>query len=157
RTNSPNFPLMNPWDSQLLGDFDAFATKLSPDGTALLFSTYLGGSGNDEGAAIAVDSTGNLYVTGGAGVDSQNDFPTTTGEFQRLYGGGMNDAFVTKFDPTQSGSAALVYSTFLGGGDRERGNGIAVDSAGNAYVTGRTGSTTASGFPFPLRSPMQPS
>ena len=151
---SGGFPLWHPWQSQLLGDFDAFVTKLSADGTALLFSTYLGGSGNDEGAGIAVDSGGMIYVTGGAGVGSQNDFPTTDGAFQRLYGGGMNDAFVTKFDPTQSGPAALVYSTFLGGDGVERGNSIAVDVAGNAYIAGRTGSPTTT--EFPLQNPLQP-
>jgi uncharacterized repeat protein (TIGR01451 family) len=157
RTNSTDFPLWNAWQSQLLGDYDAFVTKLSPDGASLQFSTYLGGLGNDEGAAVTVDSTGQIYVTGGAGVGSQDTFPTTDGAFQRLYGGGMNDAFVTKFDPTQSGPAALVYSTFLGGGGPERGNSIAVDLAGNVYVTGRTASSTATGFPFPLRNPLQPS
>jgi uncharacterized repeat protein (TIGR01451 family) len=151
RTNSQDFPLSNAWQSQLFGDFDAFVTELNAQGNALLFSTYLGGSGNDEGSAIAVDSPGALYVTGGAGVGSADDFPTTQGAFQRLYGGGMNDAFVTKFDPTQAGSATLVYSTFLGGAGVERGNSIAVDSAGNAYVTGRTSSTD-----FPTRNPLQP-
>jgi uncharacterized repeat protein (TIGR01451 family) len=149
---SGGFPLSHPWNSQLLGDYDAFVAKLSADGSALLFSTYFGGSGNDEGAGIAVDSSGMIYVTGGAGALSADDFPTTQGAFQRLYGGGMNDAFVAKFDPTQSGPGALVYSTFLGGGDKERGNSIAVDSAGNAYVTGRTGSSD-----FPLSNPLQSS
>ncbi|HEX6464899.1 MAG TPA: SBBP repeat-containing protein, partial [Vicinamibacterales bacterium] len=152
RTNSPDFPLSNQFQSQLLGDYDAFVAKLSADGTALLFSTYFGGSGNDEGAGIAVDSSGMIYVTGATETLSQFDFVTTTGAFQRTYGGGMNDAYVAKFDATQPGPATLVYSTFLGGGDRERGNSIAVDSAGNAYVAGRTGSSD-----FPLMNPLQPS
>jgi uncharacterized repeat protein (TIGR01451 family) len=152
RTNSDDFPLSNPWQTQRFGDFDAFVSELNPQGNALVFSTYLGGSGNDEGSGIAVDASGKIYVTGGAGVGSRDDFPTTQGAFQRVFGGGLNDAFVTKFDPAQSGSFALVYSTFLGGGDAERGNSIAVDSAGNAYVTGRT----ASSADFPLQNPLQP-
>lgn len=151
RTNSVGFPLVNPWQSQLLGDFDAFVTQLSPQGDALLFSTYLGGSGNDEASAIAVDSSGAIYVTGGTSALSGDDFPTTQGAYQRLFGGGMNDAFVTKFDPRQSGSATLVYSTFLGGSGMERGNSIAVDSNGNAYITGRTASND-----FPSKNPLQP-
>lgn len=151
RTNSVGFPLVNPWQSQLLGDFDAFVTQLSPQGDALLFSTYLGGSGNDEASAIAVDSSGAIYVTGGTSALSGDDFPTTQGAYQRLFGGGMNDAFVTKFDPRQSGSATLVYSTFLGGAEMDRGNSIAVDSNGNAYITGRTASND-----FPSKKPLQP-
>src|SRR5262249_7106777 len=145
------FPIVNAWQSQLLGDFDAFVTQLSPQGDALLFSTYLGGSGNDEASAIAVDSSGAVYVTGGTSALSGDDFPTTQGAYQRLFGGGMNDAFVTKFDPRQSGSATLVYSTFLGGAGMERGNSITVDLNGNAYITGRTASND-----FPSKNPLQP-
>jgi uncharacterized repeat protein (TIGR01451 family) len=150
RTNSIDFPTMNPWQDQLFGDFDAFVTELNAQGNGLIFSTYLGGAGNDEGSGVAVDSSGKIYVTGGASMTSGDDFPTTSGAYQRLFGGGMNDAFVTKFDPTQSGSAILVYSTFLGGSDMDRGNSIAVDSNGNAYITGRTRSTD-----FPQRNPLQ--
>src|SRR6185369_13237110 len=96
----------------------------------LTYSTYLGGSGFDQGYAIAVDSLGNAYVTGQT---AAIDFPTTPGAFQTNYGGG--DAFVTKINPSGS---ALVYSTYLNGAS---GNGIAVDSAGNAYVTGEAGRT----------------
>jgi len=150
RTNSTAFPTVNYWQNQLLGDFDAFVTKLNSQGNALMFSTYLGGSGNDEGSGIAVDSSGFIYVTGGTSILSRDDFPTTFGAFQRLFGGGMNDGFVTKFDPTQSGTATLVYSTFLGGAAMDRGNSIAVDSSGNAYVTGRTASTD-----FPTANALQ--
>ena len=99
----------------------------------LVFSTYLGGSGFDQGYAIAVDSLDNSYVTGQT---AAIDFPTTAGAFQTNYGGG--DAFVAKLNPS---GTALVYSTYLNGASS---NGIAVDSAGNAYVTGETG---ASSFP----------
>ena len=105
----------------------------------LVYSTYLGGSGFDQGYAIAVDSLGNSYVTGQT---AAIDFPTTSGAFQTEYGGG--DAFIAKLNPSGS---ALVYSTYLSGAS---GNGIAVDSAGNAYVTGDAGPlsfpTTAGAF-----------
>ena len=105
----------------------------------LIYSTYLGGSGFDQGYAIAVDSFGNAYATGET---AAIDFPTTPGAFQTNYGGG--DAFVSKLNPQ---GTALVYSTYLNGAS---GNGIAVDSAGNAYVTGETGAgnfpTTAGSF-----------
>src|SRR5689334_6104358 len=97
----------------------------------LIYSTYLGGSGFDQGYAIAVDSLGNSYVTGQT---AAIDFPTTAGAFQTVYGGG--DAFVAKLNPSGS---ALVYSTYLASAS---GNGIAVDSAGNAYITGDAGATS---------------
>jgi hypothetical protein len=124
-------------------DFDAFVTKLNPTGAALVYSTYLGGSEFDVTQGIAVDAAGNAYVTGET---SSRDFPTTAGAFQMTIGG-VSDAFVTKLTAT---GAALVYSTYLGGGDIDRGFGIAVDAAGNAYVTGGTTSidfpTTAGAF-----------
>ncbi len=94
----------------------------------LIYSTYLGGSGFDQGYAIVVDSLGNSYVTGQT---AAIDFPTTAGAFQTEYGGG--DAFVAKLNPAGN---ALVYSTYIAGAS---GNGIAVDSAGNAYITGDAG------------------
>jgi hypothetical protein len=96
----------------------------------LIYSTYLGGSGFDQGYAIAVDSLGNAYLTG---ITAAADFPTTAGAFQTNYGSG--DAFVSKLNPA---GTSLVYSTYLNGAS---GNGIAVDSAGNAYVTGDAGPT----------------
>src|SRR5229473_2058258 len=109
----------------------------------LSYSTYLGGSAGDSGNAIAVDASGNAYVTGET---SSTNFPTKNPS-QSASGGGA-DAFVAKLDPTGS---ALVYSTFLGGTMDDFGNGIAVDSSGNAYATGNTLSTN-----FPTKNPLQP-
>ena len=116
-------------------------TKLNAAGSALLYSTYLGGNGADQGAGIAVDSAGNAYV---AGSTSSTDF-LMVNPIQSANGGGGSDAFVTKINAAGS---ALLYSTYLGGsGGRvtfpfgDIGYGIAVDSAGNAYVTGYTSST----------------
>src|SRR5439155_726812 len=127
------------------GQGDGFVTKLNPAGSALVYSTYLGGSGPDDGKGIAVDAAGNAYVTGST---ASSNFPTTIGAFQTIKGGSGN-AFVTKLNPTGS---ALVYSTYLGGSGAigDYGAGIAVDAAGNAYVTGITSSsdfpTTAGAF-----------
>jgi hypothetical protein len=117
------------------GGINVFVTKLDPTGSAPLYSTYLGGNGEEEGIGIAVDSSSNAYVTG---YTTSTNFPTTPGAFQATLGGGR-DAFVTKFNPT--GSAPLVYSTYLGGNGDDQGYGIAVDASGSAYVTGYTFST----------------
>jgi hypothetical protein len=117
------------------GSISIFVTKLNPTGSVLMYSTYLGGSGEEEGLGIAVDSSGNVYATG---YTTSTNFPTTPGAFQTTFGGGK-DVFVTKINPT--GSAPLVYSTYLGGNGDDQGYGIAVDSSGNAYVTGYTFST----------------
>jgi hypothetical protein len=119
------------------GIFDAFVTKLNSLGSGLLYSTYLGGSGLDLGRGIAVDALGNAYVTG---VTESTNFPTTMGAFDTTLNG-VSDAFVTKLNPSLVGPASLVYSTYLGGSGRDEGDGIAVDAAGDAYVTGRTGSS----------------
>ncbi|MEE8492855.1 MAG: SBBP repeat-containing protein, partial [Nitrospirales bacterium] len=116
------------------GAQDAFVTKLNSTGTALVYSTFLGGDGVDAGNSLAIDTAGNAYLTGSTG---SPDFPTTAGVFQTA-SGGATDAFVTKVNPT--GTAPLAYSTYLGGTGSDIGNGIVVDSSGNAYVTGSTGS-----------------
>jgi hypothetical protein len=117
--------------------YDAFVTKLNAMGTALVYSTYIGGVGNDEGSGIAVDAAGNAYVTGWTNSD---DYDTTPGAFQTTHGGRYDnrDVFVTKLNPT---GTRLVYSTYLGGVKNDIGGGIAVDAAGNVYVTGWTNST----------------
>src|SRR6185503_9097096 len=122
---------------------DCFVTKLNPAGNALVYSTYLGGAGTDACSAIAADAAGNAYVTGST---SSGNFPVTPNAMQREFTSGAvspsYEAFVTKLNPAGS---ALVYSTFVGGDRNEGGLGIAVDTAGNAYVTGFTNSAT--GFP----------
>src|SRR6185503_879367 len=120
------------FDTSANGSHDAFVTKLSPDGSELVYSTYLGGSLGDWGNGIAVDAAGNAYVTGQT--DSAS-FPTLAALDTTL--GGQTDAFVTMLDPAGS----VVYSTFLGGSSTDFGNGIAVDAAGDAYVTGAAGPT----------------
>jgi hypothetical protein len=133
-TVSPNFPTTSGAPQAVLGGFEnAFVAKLNAAGSALLYSTYLGGSVEDEAFGIAVDGAGNAYVTG---LTSSPNFPTTSGALQKVYGGG-EDAFVTKLNAAGSG---LLYSTFLGGSNFDFGFGIAVDGAGNAYVTGSTSS-----------------
>src|SRR5438874_2089015 len=107
---------------------DAFVTEFSADGTRLVYSTYLGGSAEDQGNSVAVDLSGSAYVTGAT---LSSDFPTTNGAFDSTSAGGV---FVTKLDAAGTG---LVYSTYLGNGG-DQGYAIAVDSSANAYVTGQT-------------------
>lgn len=113
---------------------DAFVTKFNPTGSALVYSTFLGGSNIDSGSGIAIDSAGNAYVSGQT---QSSDFPTTAGALQTVCGSGCTpsypDAFVTKFGPTGS---TLGYSTYLGSNNVTWGPGFAVDKLGNAYVTG---------------------
>jgi hypothetical protein len=129
---STDFPTTPGAFDRTLGGFgDAFVTKLNPAGSALAYSTYLGGSRGDFSSDIAVDDAGRAYVTG---ITGSANFPTTPGSFDRTFGG-SNDAFVTKLNPAGS---ALAYSTYLGAGRSEEGSDIAVDDAGRAYVTGQT-------------------
>lgn len=144
-TTSTNFPTTpGAFQTMLNGStFDIFVTVLNPTGTALIYSTYLGGTSADSATGIAVDTAGNAYVTGGT---YSTDFPTTPGAYQTTFGG-YYDAYATELNPTGS---ALVYSTYLGGSDIDGGHGIAVDTSGNAYVAGDTDSanfpTTAGAF-----------
>ena len=142
------FPTAAALDATHNGGDDAFVSKLAPDGSALTFSTFLGGSGADGADAIAFSQvTGDAYVTGAT---ASGGYPTTVGAFQTTGPAGAvntNDAFVSRIEGDGS---ALDYSTFLGGGARDVGSGIAVDASGAAYVTGATNSDD-----FPLQSPLQ--
>ncbi len=137
-TSSRNFPLANPLQATFGGGtLDAFVTKLSANGSALVYSTYLGGSGNENLTTdnfvtgdIAVDAAGQAYLTG---TTTSANFPTTHA-VQATFGGGF-DAFAVKLN---ANGTAFVYSTYFGGGNTDNGLGIAVDATGNAYLTGRT-------------------
>ncbi len=150
---SPDFPMVNPYQSTYY-DGEAFVTKMNPQGSALIYSTYLGGEnppgpGEDNGQGITVDDSGYAYVTG---FTQSPNFPTTPGSFQPFFRG-YYDAFVTKFTPAGN---ALVYSTFVGGtlnppyGDDEAFD-IAVDGIGQAHITGKTNSPD-----FPVVRAVQP-
>ncbi|HEX5054534.1 MAG TPA: hypothetical protein VFZ65_22340 [Planctomycetota bacterium] len=119
------------------GARDAFVTRLSPTGSSLIYSTFLGGTGHDEARAIALDAQGTATVSG---FTVSGNFPTTPGAFDTSHNGGINqsDAFVTRISST---GASLVYSTFLGGANDEMGLALAVDTLGAATVVGWTGST----------------
>ena len=148
-TRSTDFPATNGSFNQTYngGVQDGFLARLDAAGTSLAYATYLGGGGEDWVNSVAFDSTGSPFVTGRT---ASSDFPTTVNAFDRIHGGGgLLDAFVTKFE---SDASALVYSTFLGGANGDEGGGIAVDSAGNAYVTGRTSS-----LDFPTAAAFDPS
>ncbi len=132
-TASENFPTEAPLYNRPVSDVfpnDAYVTKISMSSSQLVFSTYLGGTGTDNGHDITVDASGNVYVTGHT---LSPDFPVTFGTYH--LGG---DAFVTKLN---TNGTALLYSTFLGGTESDLGTGIAVDASGNAYITGETSST----------------
>jgi hypothetical protein len=145
-TNSEDFPTTaGAFDNTLDDGRDAFVTKLNATGSALVYSSYFGGSDSDSGHGIAVDSTGNAYVSG---TTSSGDFPTTADSFDTTFNDGAStapDGFVVKLNPGSSGAVSRVYSTYLGGSAAEDASAIAVDSAGNAYVTGDTTS-----FDFPI-------
>ena len=156
-TGSTDFPTLNPFQPtnnavvpiEFLGhNFTAFLTKLNATGTALVYSTYLGGSASETASGIAVDNAGSAYV---AGTTESNDFPTLNA-FQAVNheasNGAKADAFLTKFNADGS---ALAYSTYLGGSGEDRAYGVAVDDAGNATVVGSTQSAD-----FPTAKPLQP-
>ena len=134
-TNSADFPATpGSFDTSYNGDSDAFVVKLNAAGSDLAYSTFLGGSSGESGRSIAVDEGGAAYVTGST---RSSNFPTTPGAYDTTQNGGDDgDAFVAKLNPAGS---ALAYATFLGGIGSKNGYGIAVDSSGAAYVTGRTG------------------
>jgi hypothetical protein len=152
-TDSTNFPVANAIFPNIGGTFDtrfqafptdAFLAELNAAGSALVYSTYLGGSDAEVAGGVAVDPAGNAYVTG---YTSSTNYPTTNALVFHLAGttnnvlnrwAGNHDAFVTKVSP---GGSSLVYSTYLGGTNNDEGQGIVADAAGFAYVTGYTTST----------------
>jgi hypothetical protein len=131
-TFATNYPTVAAFQSTNHGTTNVFITKLNPTGNKILYSTYLGGSGFDNAAAIAVDNSGSAYVTGTVG---SSDFPTTSGAFMTTCPGFCNTPFVTKIFTDGS----LAYSTFMGGSNSPA-HAIAVDSAGEAYIAGDTAS-----------------
>ncbi len=132
-TLSKDFPTANPIQAALGGQgaSNVFVAKMNAAGSALVYSTYLGGSGADTATSIAIDGAGNAYVAGTAG---SANFPTVAAAQSQLAGGG-GDAFVAKINAVGS---ALVYSTYFGGAGFDRANSIAADSSGNAYIAGDT-------------------
>ncbi len=112
---------------------DGFVSKLNATGTALMYSTYLGSNADILADGIAIDGSGNAYVTG----ETSGDFPTTSDAYQATNAGGRSDAFIAKLNATGN---KLEYSTYLGGKGEDKGTAITVDGNGNAYVVGSTGS-----------------
>lgn len=136
-TNSPDFPTtLGGVDTTFNGGLDVFVVEVNPSGSDLVYGTYLGGSSDDGGSGIAIDGVGDAYVVG---YTTSSDFPSTPGSLDATFSGSA-DGFVVKLSTAGS---SLVYATYLGGGSYDRGHGIAVDGAGNAYVVG----DTASSFP----------
>lgn len=142
-TFSDDFPTVHPKYRNLWGVSDVFVVKLSSNGETVLYSTYIGGSDSESDGDIAVDPNGNAYLTG---VTFSNDFPMVHPKYRNLWG--ISDAFVIKLS---SNGQTVRYSTYLGGSGFELATGIAVDTKGNAYVTGRTDSTD-----FPTVHPKYP-
>jgi hypothetical protein len=148
-TSSGDFPMVNALRGKFAGGgtqtrTDAFVAEFNKSGSALVFSTYLGGSDDDLGTGLGLDLAGNIYVSG---ITRSTNFPTANA-FQRFFAGGVGDSFIAKLSP---GGKALLYSSYLGGNLNDSGNDLAVDSAGRAYVVGSTNSTD-----FPLVNPLQP-
>jgi len=132
-TASADFPTASPFQATFAGDYDAFITKLSPDGSALVYSTYLGGSATDRNVDIAVTATGEATVVG---TTWSSNFPTFNAFDPTI--GGVPDVFVSRLNAAGS---ALVFSTYYGGSGLDEGFGVAADGGGNVALTGTTGST----------------
>jgi hypothetical protein len=151
-TSSTDLPTRNPFEPSKTGFTNAFVAAFAPSGTSLEYATYLGGTNYEQGHAIAVDRTGNAYVTGET---FSTDFPTKDAIQPALdqpdagdAGGFANDAFITKLDPTGS---ALVFSTYFGGSRTEMGMGVRLDGTGTAFVAGFTTSAD-----LPTRNALYP-
>jgi hypothetical protein len=148
-TESGDFPTSAPLQTALSGaagvpSADVFVSKISPDGAKLIWSTYLGGGGRDTGFSVVAAGDGTVYVSG---VTESPDFPVARGA-QTTYGGGTSDGFVARIAANGTG---IEWSSFLGGGGTDRARGLAIDSTGNAYLTGSTNSDN-----FPSVNPQQP-
>lgn len=141
-TNSDNFPTASPIQPTRAGLTDAFVTKLSADGSTLVYSTFLGGTGDDQASDLSLDSSGKAYVTG---TTTSSDFRLANA-LQATFGGGT-DGFVAVVD---SAGSSLVYSTYLGGSGQDSPRAITVDGLGNAYLTGQTSSLN-----YPEVNPIQ--
>ncbi len=142
-TLSTNFPTLNPFQASFGGIEDTFLTKVNADGSALIFSTYMGGSSSENGFAITLDSNLNIYITG---TTDSTDFPTKN-PFQNSSKGG-GEIFISEFSPL----GGLIYSTYIGGTGYDVSKGIRVDSNNNIYISGFTASTD-----FPIQNPFQAS
>ena len=140
--SADDFPVKVGPDLSQNGFYDAFVAKVNANGTAIVYCGYIGGMDDEEGNAIAVDGSGNAFITG---YTYSTNFPTVVGP-DRTFNGGSTDAFVAK---VKADGTALAYCGYIGGDVSDRGygndcgNGIAVDGSGNAYVTGQTDSTEA--------------
>ena len=145
RTESANFPVVNPIIPDYAGKQDAFVTKVNADGSRIVYSTYLGGQENDIGHAITIDADGNAYVTG---LSNSPDFPTV-GAYQAAFrGGDGDDTIVVKVN---AAGTEFVYSTFIGGSGDDESRAIAVDASGNVIIAGYTRS-----HDFPTMNALQP-
>lgn len=140
-TYSTDFPTKNPIKERG-GLWDSFVIKINSEGNQIIFSSFIGGSDNDYGTGIAVDSLENVYITG---YTSSPDFPTQNPVQENIAGG--YDAFIAKISTSEK---SILFSTFIGGKDNDYSRGIAIDSKGNVYIAGETSSTD-----FPTRDPIQ--
>jgi hypothetical protein len=128
------------------GDDDLFITRLNASGSQQVYTTFLGGANDDFGSSgIAVDDSGNVYVTG---TTESANFPTTSGAYDQSYNGG-DDVFVSMINTRASGQASLVYSTYMGGIGNDKGNGLAISGDGRVYVGGET---TSADFPTTINA-----
>ena len=153
-TDSTDFPTVNNFQTPTLAAGNhVFVTEVESSGSALLYSTYLGGNGTEQASGVAVDVKNKIYVIGNT---TSTDFPTTVGAFQAT-SLATNQLFLSKVDPSTSGTQSLVYSSYFGGGNPANGTvtagGIAVDSSSNAYITGstnfvHTGANSTTDFPI---------
>lgn len=144
-TDSADFPTRFPVQREYGGGGDGFVARLTKDGSALTFSTFLGGSKFDRAWGVESDKEGRIFISGLA---QSPDFPTTANAFQRRYGGGLGDGFVTGLTPD---GRSFLFSTFIGGTGPDNSTAISVDRVGNIFITGLAGNSS-----FPTRRALQP-